>query len=64
MTSWQVAALPLWFVGFIFCLIAIRTLYGWKKRDGERLSELMGQCVVGLVFGVPFLAVAAWMWNV
>lgn len=64
LTAFQLASLPIWGVGFAFVGVAIAIGLGFKKKqDKETHMDLMGQCAIGICFGIPFLLLSAWMWG-
>jgi hypothetical protein len=63
MTAWQVASLPVWGVSFAFVGVAIAVGLGVGRKATDTNADLMGQCAIGIVMGVPFLILSAWMWG-
>lgn len=61
MTAWQLASLPFWMMGFIFAIVA--ACLGLTTVSKEKLNERMGTAGLALLFGMPFLCMAAWMWG-
>lgn len=61
MTAWQVASLPFWAAGFAFAIAGL--CVGLCPTTTANSNERAGTAGIALVFAIPPLLLAPWMWS-